>query len=413
MELTERRSVLPRLGYGRRAGMASVLLCLAVMVYGLWGVPTPLQMGVPEITIGALLALSALGFGAWNVFDFKNEQRLWTALARAFLIFGLTVPLLMSVGSGNDMAATMRDMAAFVFMMIPLIFIKAASHFRMMLFAVIGLGILLAVRCLHLDMFAFMGSAEKLDYLENMPSVLFAALFLAGSAVGIFCERFSMKALSISILCGLSACNCLMPLIATAQRASLGVFALGLMMIVCVQLWQRPKRAFWLLPVLGILLLFFLPQISEILSTLTSKNILVGNNMRGEELAAVWNQISVSPFTVLFGHGWGAQYASPAVAGISINYTHSLLSALLLKAGLSGVILGGAYIAGILFSLVRQGRTHLVLVLALAGPLLIDVFLYASYKSLDFGLVLALAAWLGMNNDEKQAEVIASSAAPF
>ena len=31
-----------------------------------------------------------------------------------------------------------------------------------------------------------------------------------------------------------------------------------------------------------------------------------------------------------------------------------------------------------------------VIALALAGPFLIDIFLYASFKSLDFGLVLLL-----------------------
>jgi hypothetical protein len=40
--------------------------------------------------------------------------------------------------------------------------------------------------------------------------------------------------------------------------------------------------------------------------------------------------------------------------------------------------------------LTRLMRVEPLLAAALAGPLLIDVFLYASFKSLDFGLLLLL-----------------------
>jgi hypothetical protein len=73
-----------------------------------------------------------------------------------------------------------------------------------------------------------------------------------------------------------------------------------------------------------------------------------------------------------------------------VNYTHNFFSAMLLKTGLIGMALAVVYIAGLFTSLGRLVRAVLILTLAIAGPLLIDVILYASYKWLDFGLLLLI-----------------------
>ena len=102
--------------------------------------------------------------------------------------------------------------------------------------------------------------------------------------------------------------------------------------------------------------------------------------------------VGPSPGSILFGKGWGATLASPAVGGMVVNYTHNLLTALWLKTGLIGLILAGLYIAGLAKGLVPLLWTNPVLAVALAVPLVIDTLLYASYKSLDFGLILLLIA---------------------
>ena len=112
--------------------------------------------------------------------------------------------------------------------------------------------------------------------------------------------------------------------------------------------------------------------------------------MRAEEWCAVWAEIAAHPLSLIFGQGWGATFSSPAVADIEVNFTHGLLSSLLLKTGLAGFALGLAYLYGLGRVLVRLFSGYPVVVLAVAGPVLIDVVLYASFKSLDFGLVLAL-----------------------
>jgi hypothetical protein len=105
---------------------------------------------------------------------------------------------------------------------------------------------------------------------------------------------------------------------------------------------------------------------AQLFGELVHKTELVGVNARGAELAAVWQEISVTPGKLLWGAGWGGMFESPAVANIRVNYTHSLLTSMLLKTGVMGLVLTALYIGAIMTGLLRQVR-HCP-VLALAGP---------------------------------------------
>jgi hypothetical protein len=139
-----------------------------------------------------------------------------------------------------------------------------------------------------------------------------------------------------------------------------------------------------------VILLAFAPSLDNLSRSLARKQDIVGLNMRVQEAAAVVEAVESSPGSVLFGKGWGATLASPAVGGVVVNYTHNLLTAIWLKMGLAGLILAGLYIAGLALGLLPLLWTNPVLAMALAVPLVIDTLLYASYKSLDFGLILLL-----------------------
>ena len=134
--------------------------------------------------------------------------------------------------------------------------------------------------------------------------------------------------------------------------------------------------------------------------------------MRLEELSAVWDVVSANPLTLLFGAGWGAGFASPAVADIHVQFTHSLVSGMLLKTGLVGLFLSLFYLCALSLRLF-QLRLGVVWPLAIMAPVLIDVFLYASYKSLDFGLVLlvivALESYARQSRLQKSQNIEASS----
>lgn len=395
-------------GRMRFLSLPFLFFSFAIVVYALFGVPTPSHPGLIEALVaGGLLAAFLAGQG-WRAFLNWREHAPWFAAGQAVLIWGLSVPLAIGIAGAHGSSEIVRDLAGFVFLIFPLLFIGAMSERRAFYFLVGFLGAVLALRTLHLEALSFLGSAEKLDYLEIMPSILFAALFFAGSGVQVFCERFSVRGVLWAGVYGGAALLCLLPLMATEQRASLGVFAVGMVVIGAAYLWRSPRRAVWIV-LAGLGLAFaFAGQIGAGFSTLANKTMLVGANMRFEEFAAVWAQISDAPGSLLLGKGWGAVYASPAVAGISVNYTHSLLSALLLKGGLLGFVLGGSYVALLLWGVMRRFWAAPVVSIAIMGPILIDVFFYASYKSLDFALVM-LAAALGAAARDKLPESVASA----
>src|SRR5690606_20532715 len=99
---------------------------------------------------------------------------------------------------------------------------------------------------------------------------------------------------------------------------------------------------------------------------------------------------------MFFGRGFGATVQSPAVGNMTVNFTHSLLTSFWMKTGLFGLALVLAYLVGLGRVLWRGLFIHPVLAVALAVPFAIDIALYASFKSLDFGLILLLIAlWQG------------------
>jgi hypothetical protein len=379
-----------------RADYGVMFFCLGILVYGAFGVPTPNDPGTNEKIICALFFISALCLGVWRIFIVTRDEPLWFGIGRWFLIFGLSLPLAIGLSASHEKSAILRDLIAFAFLMMPVIFISLRGYSKPVLWATLGLGILFSVRSVPAFNPGFLGGSDKLDYLENMPSLLMAALFFGGTGIAIFCERFSVRGLVLSAGFVVLSSICLMPMIVTAQRASVGVFIFGMLIVMSLYLWRVPKRAVWIVALCACIAVIYAVQIENVFETLLIKSMLVGANMRFEELSAVWGQIAQNPVSLIFGMGWGAHYPSPAVAGISVNYTHSLLSALMLKTGLSGLLLGAFYLAAILASFSQFARRNVVFLGAIAGPILIDVFLYASYKSLDFGLVLGLAAWLGL-----------------
>jgi len=393
-------SVVKRLA---RAGLQDIqilVLCFAVLLYGAFGSPTPDNPGYLEGFIGGLLVL-AVGFsGVWKAVRLSSENPLWFSLGQVFLIFGCVVPVIAGLIAGNDVALMVRDFVPFLFMVLPILLFVGVrvkpETASVVMYSVLGAGLLFAVRSV-LDL-RFLGAGDSLYYLGNAPSVLFAALFFAGSAMTVFIERFNLRScLLAACLCALAGL-CLWPIIEAQQRASFGVFILSMIVLWLVYLWRMPKRALLILFILGCTLFPFIDSFSDVLANFSQKTKLVGANMRVQEWAAVWAEVSDNPLSLVFGSGWGAVFSSPAVADIQVNFTHGLLSSLLLKTGLIGFTLGAAYLA-VVFKLpwsVFMWRPFIAL--ALAGPVLIDVFLYASFKSLDFGLMLLLISILHYQN---------------
>ncbi|MEM7650725.1 MAG: O-antigen ligase family protein [Pseudomonadota bacterium] len=367
------------------------MLCLAVFVYAGFGSPTPDQFGWAEAMVGGLLVFAVGVSGVFAAFQFNRERPLWASAGKAFFIFGLSIPLVIGALSANDPAMLVRDFVAFLFMVLAVLIWPLYEQPRTKTFlslSAVLLGFVFAMRALW-DV-PFLARGEELYYLANMPSVLFAVIFCAGSALVMLCERINIKTLLRSLGLLIIAGVCVLPMIETQQRASIGAFVLSTGILMVLKMRTHPKNALAIMLMLCVPAFVFWPDIQNVLDTLGRKTELVGVNMRTQEWQAVWAEVSSNPLPLFFGQGWGASFASPAVADIEVNFTHGLLSSLLLKTGLIGFALGGVYIGALLWALSKRFQTFPAWVLAIAAPVLIDCLLYASFKSLDFGLVLAL-----------------------
>lgn len=378
------------------------IICLftTCIVYALFGSPTPDRLGIAEVFIFFLLALS-IGIGrARDAFFYHTSGpvrvRFWKSSGQVLLIYGLTIPLCLGVAYGNEARVVLRDIVPFLFLFLPLFLLPVLRarpyYFRSIVCAVIVIGMMFSLRSLVMR---FIGDCPiwcggELLYLENMPTVLFTCLLLIGGAIHILMKGITARNVIISY--GLLALS-LLPLAAmalTLQRASLGAVVLYALIICGYFMARAPARATAaMLMGAGAILLVGL-SFSALFDPLLVKTQKVGLNMRPQEFFAVWDIIRADPVTFLFGIGWGGQFNSPAVGGLRVNFTHNFFSTILLKTGVLGIIFCIAYVLGLLERLFRVILRHPVFGLALSAPILIDLSLYASFKSLDFGLVLLL-----------------------
>ncbi len=374
----------------------AIYLFGACLVYAILGSPTPDNIGFNEIIIGGFLVLS---IGVGRVRDALLQplkHRFWKSSGQAFLIYGLSIPLIIAVLSGNNLGAIFRDILPFLFLFLPMFLLPLLRarpyYFRSTLFVILLIGLLFSVRSLVMR---FVGDCpiwcvDELLYLENMPTVLFTCLFLIGVAMSFIMKGVNIKNIIIfALLISLSLIP-MAAMILTLQRASLGAVILYVVIIQGYYIYKSPYRAVGLIFIWVVTLVIINISFAAVFESLWNKTQIVGLNMRPQEFAAVWAVVSDNPLTFLFGIGWGGSFNSPAVGGLNVNFTHNFFSFLLLKMGVIGVIFCIAYILGILERLSRVILRFPVLGLALAAPILIDLSLYASFKSLDFGLVLLM-----------------------
>lgn len=356
------------------------------------GSPTPDNLGLIEIFVGLLLILATTDL---RLFQPRTAEP-WRGRAQAVMLYGLTVPVAAGLAMGAAPVAMLRDIVPFLFMLLPF-FIYVRPHPLSQLLVtgiVVAAGVIFAARAAaHPVIHWLMGYKPAMTdtlYLANAPTVLLAALLLLGLAGrALYTGATLRRLLPAAVMAALA----LIPLAAMTlakQRAGLGAVAVygGCLMLAAVI--RRPVRA--LTPALFILMAAVLGGGVglKIYHVLTLKTEMVGANMRWQEAAAVFDSLDENPLYGLFGKGWGAQIRSLAVGGETVNFTHSLLTSYWLKTGLCGLVLVLLYLFELGALLARGMRQYPLLVAAIALPMLIDVLLYASFKSLDFGLILLL-----------------------
>lgn len=373
---------------------------LALFVYGVFGSPTPDSFGWVEVAVGAGLLIAAGPLQVLRRFG-TRPQGLWQSVAPILLVYGLSIPVISGVASGHEISLILRDMIPFLFLLLPYFMLGwqggSVLEKTAVTAAIAFIGVAFGVRLILpvlLDGSSFTDAPDAL-YLSIAPTVVFAAIFLTGVAGHLLYRRVGLVS---AVMAGAFLLLALLPLSGmamTLQRASLGLTAAGLFLLLVIGAVRRPMRAIAPGIICVVLLLIFAPSAGVILDSLLQKQAMVGSNMRIQEFQAVADTMDDSILHVLFGRGWGAGVASPAVGGVVVNFTHSLLTSYWMKTGLAGLLLVLAYLGGLGVGLVRMVRVQPVLAVALFVPLAIDVILYASFKSLDFGLILLLLALWG------------------
>ncbi|HEU4839546.1 MAG TPA: hypothetical protein VFS88_09095 [Micavibrio sp.] len=367
-------------------------LSAAVVLYALFGSPTPDDPGVIEAAIGVLLIL-AVGIGGFHgAVDLKLDRVFFLKTLQVLFLCGLILPTASAVYYGNDVMLIARDIAAFAFIGLPLFLSEKYAHdekaARLLPALMVFAGLAFAVRTL-IPAFNIWIPQGELLYLSNSPLSLFAGAFLVGLAWNALMMP-GRRAILMAALCLGGVAVLAAAMLLDVQRATIGALFLTLLILALSSFVQTPRHATLPILIIAVLAALFYPLISETAQAIAQKTAAVGMNMRTQEALAVFDALSAQPESLFMGRGWGAVFSSPAVAGLDVNYTHSFLTTMALKGGLVTLGLSVLMALAALYQIFLIFQRDRVKGLSLLWPLLIPVLLYASHKSLDFGLILLL-----------------------
>lgn len=371
-----------------------LFLCFALMLYAAIGAPTADHPGWIEGIIVFLFIIS-LGLGVFvNGFKLKVKQRqpFWVLAAHILFIFGLSVPVIIAVINGAEFFDIIRDLIGFLFLIVPLFlcqFLKTEKRKKVFILLCVFVGFVFSIRTLFPDNILTLRGDELL-YLANSPLVLFTSIFLMGQGSKKLFEKGTLKNFLLFFIFFIGAIICLMAMMDDIRRASFVAVIISMIFLGGIGFYKNPLRVLLPLMLLALTLFLFQQEFQQIVQQITLKTSQVGMNMRMQEWLAVWDVVSADWRSFLFGLGWGAVFESPAVGGLPVTFTHSLLSALLLKSGMIGLLLCLVYLFFIFEKLMDVVFSNPVMGLALFWSFVIPVLFYASYKSLDFGLLLTL-----------------------
>lgn len=369
-----------------------LFLFAAILLYALLGSPTPDNPGLIEGLIGVLLAASIATAGIPKGLSFLLNRNGFLKALQVLFLTGLILPTVAGAYLGNDRMLIVRDVLAFAFLALPLfladkfkLYDRAATLFcTLLIFA----GLAFCLRTLIPAFNVWIPQGELL-YLSNSPLALFAAVYLAGR-LWVSLESVTRMNLVHVLACLAGLGILIAAMLLDVQRATVGAVLLTWLILAVHALIKHPRRILLPLLMIGALAAALYPVVSDAMHAMAVKTAEVGLNARVAEAKAVYNTLMAYPPSLFVGQGWGSTFSSPAVAGLSVNYTHSFLTTMALKGGLILFFLATLTVLAALYQIFLIFQRDKVRGLALFWSLTIPVFLYASHKSLDFGLLLLM-----------------------
>ncbi|MFC5359989.1 hypothetical protein [Azospirillum himalayense] len=380
-------------------------LFLALVLYGLLSAPAPAEIRFAEAMIGALLVL---GVGLLRPLSVATGHALlerdspsWETPAVLALAVLLWCPLLRGVWLDWAPGDMVRDVVPLFYLFLPVLLVpmlRSASDWAAGLLAgglaVAGVGFALRWWKQADWGFGAIGVRAMADggvYLLNAPSVLFAAIALPAFGVGALAQGgWPRRAAGMAAILG--GLLCLAALAGAVHRMALGLAAMAFAALGLWWLRRSPLAGVGLGVAALLVVALFHEALVGALGQVAEKTRLAGANTRWEEAEAALGQALSSPAAFLFGQGWGALLANPAVGGWRVSYTHTLATYALAKTGVVGLIALIAYLGGLAPRALALLRADPALGWAVLAPLLMALGLHTSFKYLDTGLLLTLAA---------------------
>lgn len=393
-----------------------------------FGSPMPSHITWLEILVGSGLFIGGLMLIRTALVDMRQVWQSCVALTLGCLV--LIVPASIAVFHDHVARDILRDVFPLLFLLgTPILFVVAdrtserGKLLRLIPLVILIVGIVEAVifwlraveYCGSLGRFASIMQGGLLQFLLNGssneiiqlgkesiptiqilgmydPAVFFSSIFLCSWGMVLVVRSFKDSILGIVFLGAGAFIG--YELMVLGLRSYTFLLVLSLLVIASTLIKQSGlyKR---LLPIVLILVLIFFSQIEATIQLLWIKQQAVGTNGKSAEWAAALSTISASPWTTLFGIGWGGTLDNPILAAPT-RFTHSMLSFFLLKSG----IIGLTALFVILTSLVRQARSksvfgivpvsRLIILASCFPPLLVGILFEPSYKMLSYGVILTL-----------------------
>jgi hypothetical protein len=350
------------------------LFYFSIIAYGLFSSPTPDNFGWPEAMVALSILISFAHPSSFNSL-IQKPQSLSLGFHHLFFVYVATIPLFLGLLYGHNSQSIIRDYIPVLLLCIPIITprIWNKNHLE---WALIICGTSFAIRFL-IDFISF--NAHGMLYLANSPLVPFTTLIgfhwitMTQPTTSQWFKRFIGLVIFIIGV---------MAMILMAQRAPLVLSLLGVSIIIGFRIIQSPIRTTLINLILGIIGISLIPLFWVEILSISNKFLTIGDNNRLADIQAVLYQVTI------WGHGWGYEWQSPAVADYWVRYTHNMTTYYWLKTGFIGAILsiGFIYIWGL--ESLKACKHNIAIGLAIFVPLTIHFFLYTGYKTFDLSLLL-------------------------
>ncbi|WP_246310809.1 O-antigen ligase family protein [Paenibacillus xylanilyticus] len=393
----------------RKNVLGSLAFIIALLSYSLFSAPFPVKMGIAEILIGGLLVLFVsiptgliVMTGGFTLYQRYHALPMWLHMGFFLLLWwGLFNG---GIIQGWNVTDIVRDIIPCVYLFVPMLLLPAMQRsgvnwLQYLPWIIAIMGVILSLRFYQVAQISPL-DVGRMYYFDNFlylsydPSVIFAGIYLPLMAVHTWKSNKLISWLG-SLMMVLGGFLALGSLMAVAQRAPLALAALCFGVYLLVVTRQSFKKLLLLILLLVGIWLFAQDQIQNSYQLLVDKQESFGANGKTDELAAVLKETSQSPFTLLFGVGWGGVFHDPAVDNMQVTYTHSALTFFMLKGGIIGIIIFLSYLLWICRNFLQGfSMSRFPLILACVVPIFIGLLFQVSYKTLSYGMILTLVCLL-------------------